>query len=455
MCVSLILFLFGIFALIKGQFKVTNSRVVTGPMSRSLGIVMLLGSILPFVLSYGAAISLGLMFIVAIIGLASSQPIQPKQQPKENKVESLPPEDDSGNEFESEIDIPWLADLGDAGNNDNWFDDDAEAPDEPDWLIEGVQNDNGLQLDDAWLDSEPTPVEEPDWSSDQLKLDDDWFNEPAPPPRRKLKRLNTETLPKAQSQSQKPFQFQMWQILTLAVLGMFACVILLLLGIAINSQSNLIAVNAAPLQISTSTPSGPTPTTGPTATPILTPTPTPIPGWQAYQGGPISLWLPPTFQGGDTPQHKRTILEGFRDAGVAFAPAAQLVEEAPDELPFVALDTDYVGTIVRVNTNQVTENIDLNAHMDNYIQDTRNTLLLPVTESARDIVSLDNYPGVGQLLLTVTAKEVQYFQLTYFIVDQDQLWIIAYSTQSENFGDLLPTFQQSAQTILLQEVQAQ
>jgi hypothetical protein len=76
---------FGIVALVKGEFKITAKKKVSGSVGRGLGIVLLVGALGAFIPNFGVGIQLGALILVIIIGLSSSVPIedQPKQPDKQ------------------------------------------------------------------------------------------------------------------------------------------------------------------------------------------------------------------------------------------------------------------------------------------------------------------------------------------------------------------------------------
>jgi len=78
MCLTILLLVFGIAALAKGEFKITGGRKVKGSIGRVLGVIMIIGAGAPFVTEYGGAIQLGLLIIVIIVGLATSEKIEKK-----------------------------------------------------------------------------------------------------------------------------------------------------------------------------------------------------------------------------------------------------------------------------------------------------------------------------------------------------------------------------------------
>jgi len=85
MLLLILMVIFGIAALSKGEFKITAKKKVTGSVGRSLGIVLLLGSLGTFVPYIGLVIQLGALILVIIVGLYSSVPIEDQPKQPENQ----------------------------------------------------------------------------------------------------------------------------------------------------------------------------------------------------------------------------------------------------------------------------------------------------------------------------------------------------------------------------------
>lgn len=80
---QIVLFIFGLLALIKGEFRITRKRKVRGSTGKTLGIIMLVGAVLPLFIpssEVGVAIIFGTLILVIIIGLTSAEEIEaPKE----------------------------------------------------------------------------------------------------------------------------------------------------------------------------------------------------------------------------------------------------------------------------------------------------------------------------------------------------------------------------------------
>ena len=74
--IQIVMAVFGLIALVKGNLKISRNRQVSGMGGRVLGIVCLVGAASPFIVpDLGLAIMLGALVIAIVIGLATSEPI--------------------------------------------------------------------------------------------------------------------------------------------------------------------------------------------------------------------------------------------------------------------------------------------------------------------------------------------------------------------------------------------
>ena len=85
MCLA-IMGIFGIVALVKGEFKITGKRKVSGTMGRILGILLLVGAGAGLLFGeYGALVQIGAFILVIIIGLITSEKIE-KEKPEYTSI---------------------------------------------------------------------------------------------------------------------------------------------------------------------------------------------------------------------------------------------------------------------------------------------------------------------------------------------------------------------------------
>jgi hypothetical protein len=73
--IQILLAIFGIIALIKGEFKITGKRKVRGSTGRVLGLIMLAGAAAPLVVVEGVALMYIALIAAIVIGLVTSEPV--------------------------------------------------------------------------------------------------------------------------------------------------------------------------------------------------------------------------------------------------------------------------------------------------------------------------------------------------------------------------------------------
>ena len=82
---TILLLVFGILALVKGEFKITAKRKVKGSTSRILGVLLLVDAALSVLGGNWATIALLLFIAIVIAGIATAEKIEeaPKSEPME------------------------------------------------------------------------------------------------------------------------------------------------------------------------------------------------------------------------------------------------------------------------------------------------------------------------------------------------------------------------------------
>lgn len=234
------------------------------------------------------------------------------------------------------------------------------------------------------------------------------------------------------------------QIGIVAVLGLTACCIFGVTGILLWSPAPETAVVNQP-----AAPTLPTNTPEPTATPVPTDTPqptaTPIPGWKRMTGGPVELWLPESYEGGDSKENIVPLLNTLRGLGAGYEPLARTIQENPSLLPFLALDAANPGIMVMVTRDEIPSDWTLEMVADTLLEAVSKQPAYQVQITERKHVSLDHYEA-EQSLLQVQGAETSSFELLYIIKAGNTAWTVFYMTAPEQFGQQLPVFEQSIQT---------
>ena len=72
--IQIILAIFGLVALVKGEFKITSKRKVSGSVGKGLGVLMLIGAALPLLFGAGfASAPFAILILAIVVGLVMSE----------------------------------------------------------------------------------------------------------------------------------------------------------------------------------------------------------------------------------------------------------------------------------------------------------------------------------------------------------------------------------------------
>jgi len=191
----------------------------------------------------------------------------------------------------------------------------------------------------------------------------------------------------------------------------------------------------------------PTFTPDPTDTPLATPTP--MPGWKKFTGKSIELWLPESYEGGDVKQDLEVIVESVRRLGPDFEQTAQMIEQNPALFALWAFDSEVGESGFLTNVNVGQERIFSAITIDIYLDVMVAKLPGAWRVTEREIVSLDRYQA-GRIVTQFTVYGTSGKQLVYAIKHDNTMWIITYSTHTDEYDQRLPVFEQSARTFVIQ-----
>src|SRR3972149_84882 len=80
--------------------------------------------------------------------------------------------------------------------------------------------------------------------------------------------------------------------------------------------------------------------------------PTPIPGWQAYLGRDVQLWLPSGFVGGDPAARREGLLGIARASGPNYAGIVPTLEDLSEDSRFYAWELEQHETVVLITIDE-------------------------------------------------------------------------------------------------------
>ena len=203
----------------------------------------------------------------------------------------------------------------------------------------------------------------------------------------------------------------------------------------------------------------PTYTLAPSIPPSITPppriTPTPMPGWARFEfaDGKAEIWLPESYQGGDTVASQDIVILTLETyiGDDYFIESVKPLITSPEVL-FFAFDTESDGAIrfVYVVAEQLSPDIIIT--MDDYLNVLSDYATAEGTRIVgRDIISLDHYSDVGVLTVEneVPDRTGVYYYITlstHAIRIDNTIWAISFRTGRNEFLEYSSTIDTSLRT---------
>jgi len=173
-----------------------------------------------------------------------------------------------------------------------------------------------------------------------------------------------------------------------------------------------------------------------------TPPPTTIPGWKKFTGSHVELWLPERFVGGET----SSMIEKLKMQYQGLEPIAEALDSSEHKVRLWAFDPEpgppAFLSYAMVGAEQVKPDINLEA----YVEDGLATRAPEEKLIERSDATLGSDAAVRTVIETrYPNRKVR--ELAYYFKRGDQIWIVLYTTDSQEYDARLGDFERSAQTL--------
>jgi hypothetical protein len=250
-------------------------------------------------------------------------------------------------------------------------------------------------------------------------------------------------------------------LLEIAILGVLVIAICALGGfVGLNFLNSSTAPEAVAVVQPTATlvPTlAPTPTATPTASPVVKSTP--IPGWSPFEfsEGKAEIWLPSSYQGGDTvayPEIVAMTIDTFLSDEVFIADAKEMI--ADPNMVFFAFDTQPIEIIRFMSIYYEKIPTDVEVTMDAYLDMTLAQMQsegLQVTD--RYLTSLDYYDEVGVAIIENAVPLGEGISMNvkfslHALRVGDGIWSIFFRTGKDEFDSYFSTIESSVRSFYIQ-----
>jgi hypothetical protein len=171
-----------------------------------------------------------------------------------------------------------------------------------------------------------------------------------------------------------------------------------------------------------------------------------VPGWKAFRGRGVELWLPPNYRGGSpSAADAKGLITAIKGLGTEFAQIARMVEQNPSTFVLFAVDPKLNAMGGVTNVLVASEQVAPTLTLEEYLASLAKVLPAQIHIVDRQQVTIQGRPA-GRLVTEATAQGVQVKQLIYVIKQNRTVWTVGYSTGATDYPQHLPLFERSIQT---------
>ncbi len=172
--------------------------------------------------------------------------------------------------------------------------------------------------------------------------------------------------------------------------------------------------------------------------------------WQLIQGNGISLYLPPSYIGGNPETDLDEIREGLIAINPEYEQRVEQIEQNAGDIALMAFESEQPQQGFLTNVN-ITSTEAEEATLEEYIEAITTQLSQIYTiEDSNSAITVGEYPA-GKITASIEAPDATVKQLFYIIQDESTFWIVTYATTSDAFDERLSEFEQSVQSITLSQ----
>jgi hypothetical protein len=172
--------------------------------------------------------------------------------------------------------------------------------------------------------------------------------------------------------------------------------------------------------------------------------------WEKFEGKGVTLYLPPSYVGGNPDTDFEEIEEALIGIDPQYEERLGQLKENAGAIALLAFDTENAQSGFPTNIN-VTNTQAEGATLDQFTEAITAQLSQVFTLEAPEKVEIKDYPA-AKINATVEAPDATIQQLFYIIQegsDSSTFWIVTYATTQEQFAEQVPEFEQSIETFTL------
>lgn len=189
-----------------------------------------------------------------------------------------------------------------------------------------------------------------------------------------------------------------------------------------------------------------TPEPKPTATNTTQPSPAGIPDdWQLFTAEGMEIWLPASYVGGNLEEDLPVVIETMRTLGPEYEEMADTIEQNPDLYVIIAADSNVTSSGFLTNITIAAQPVLSSLTLETYLNALEQQFPSGYRILESSIIELGEYEA-GRMIVETEILNANIRIITFLVMDENDLWMITFTTEAGDFDELLPVFEQSAST---------
>ncbi|MEC4806934.1 MAG: hypothetical protein SAJ12_11240 [Jaaginema sp. PMC 1079.18] len=164
--------------------------------------------------------------------------------------------------------------------------------------------------------------------------------------------------------------------------------------------------------------------------------------WTTIQGEGVSLALPPQYEGGNPSTDLDDIEARLQELGPRFAQQLQALRQNPEAIALFAFDPNLTSPNRMTSVNIIPVEPRMDRDLATFVEETALLLEAGVSILDQGMATVGDR-DLGRMIVQQDANGTTIQPLMYFVQEEEQSWIVMYTTTAAEFEQRLPDFEKS------------
>lgn len=168
-------------------------------------------------------------------------------------------------------------------------------------------------------------------------------------------------------------------------------------------------------------------------------------GWQIFLGEKIAISLPENIEGGNPNRELQILTEKLKNLDCVTPKTTEKLDQNSKSISFIGFLPKCEASHLAVGINIISQKVSSEITLDQYLEKEVNKLKNKAQIIEQDIIK-NNQLSVGRIISEIELDNLTMKQLFYVIPEDQNYWIITYTSTADLFEQNLPMFEASFKT---------